>query len=74
MNRSRQSYMFALLAIFFWSTIPTAFKVCLGELGIIPMLTLASVTSVLTLLAILISEKKTGLITGSTRKELLNSA
>ncbi|NLN30485.1 MAG: DMT family transporter [Bacteroidales bacterium] len=74
MNKSRQPYMFALLAVFFWSTIPTAFKICLGELGIVPMLTLASVTSALALFAILVSEGKTELIAESTRKELLNSA
>lgn len=73
-QESRQSYIFALLAVFFWSTIPTAFKICLGELGIVPMLTLASVTSALALLAILVSEGKTVLIAESTRKELLNSA
>ena len=66
--------MFALLAVFFWSTIPTAFKICLGELGIVPMLTLASVTSALALFAILVSEGKTELIAESTRKEFLNSA
>lgn len=66
--------MLALLAVFFWSTIPTAFKICLGELGIVPMLTLASVTSALALLAILAGEKKTGLIAASGRKEFFNSA
>jgi len=62
MDKTRQSYIYAGLAIFFWSTIPTAFKISLGELTILPALTLASVTSTLALFIIILSEKKTSLI------------
>ncbi|MBP1674868.1 MAG: hypothetical protein H6Q24_1006, partial [Bacteroidetes bacterium] len=58
MDKTRQSYICAVLAILFWSTIPTAFKICLSELDILPMLTLASVTSTLALFIILLSEGK----------------
>ena len=34
MNRTRLSYIYAGLAVFFWATVPTAFKISLGELGI----------------------------------------
>lgn len=74
MERSRQSYLFALLAVFFWSTIPTAFKICLSELEILPMLTIASLTSALVLFAILVSEKKIKLIANSTGREIFSSA
>ena len=74
MNKTKQSYIYALLAIFFWSTIPTAFKICLSELAILPMLTIASVTSTLALFIILLSESKTSLLRNNSRRDLLNSA
>ena len=74
MEKTRQSYIYALIAIFFWSTIPTAFKICLSELEILPMLTIASLTSALILFMILAAGGKIDLIMRSTRKELLGSA
>jgi drug/metabolite transporter (DMT)-like permease len=73
MDKTRQSYIYAGLAIFFWSTIPTAFKISLGELAILPVLTIASVTSTLALFIIILSERKTGLIKCS-RGDLISSA
>ncbi|HNW57267.1 MAG TPA: DMT family transporter, partial [Bacteroidales bacterium] len=55
MDRTKASYIYAGLAIFFWSTIPTAFKISLGELAILPVLTIASITSTIVLLIIIIS-------------------
>jgi drug/metabolite transporter (DMT)-like permease len=74
MEKTKQSYIYACLAVLFWSTVPTAFKISLKELNILPMLTIASLTSTLVLLIILFLNKKTGLIIKSSPKELLNSA
>ena len=74
MDKTRQSYFYAGLAILFWSTIPTAFKICLSELPILTMLTIASVTSTLALFVILISERKTGLLKGNSPRDLVHSA
>jgi drug/metabolite transporter (DMT)-like permease len=74
MKNPRQSYLYAGLAIFFWSTIPTAFKISLGELDILPVLTIASLASTIVLLIIAIAGKKTGLILKQKGKELFNSA
>jgi drug/metabolite transporter (DMT)-like permease len=74
MEKTRQSYIYAALAIFFWSTIPTAFKLSLGEMAILPVLTLASLTSTLVLLLIILIGKKAGIIIRGTWKNLLNSA
>ena len=74
MDKTRQSYIYAGLAILFWSTVPTAFKISLRELDILPMLTIASLTSTLVLLIVVIAGKKVHLIRLTTRKELLNSA
>ena len=74
MEKTRKSYIYALLAILFWSTVPTAFKISLGEMSVIQMLTIASVTSAIVLFIIIIKEKKTGLLKLSTKKDLINSA
>ncbi|MGA2405446.1 MAG: DMT family transporter [Bacteroidales bacterium] len=74
MDKSRQSYVYAGLAILFWSTVPTAFKISLSELDILPVLTIASLTSTIVLFIIVLAGKKTNLIRITTRQELLNSA
>jgi drug/metabolite transporter (DMT)-like permease len=74
MDKSRQSYIYAGLAILFWSTIPTAFKISLGALDILSMLTIASITSSLVLFIVVLSENKIHLIRITTPKELLYSA
>ena len=74
MDRTKQSYIYAGLAILFWSTVPTAFKICLGELDILTMLTIASFTSALILFVVVSAGKKTHLIRFTTRRELVNSA
>ncbi|MCJ7448327.1 MAG: DMT family transporter [Bacteroidales bacterium] len=74
MEKTRQSYIYALLAIFFWSTVPTVFKISLSALDIMPVLTIASFTSAMVLLIIMAAGKKTGLIRKATWKELLRSA
>jgi drug/metabolite transporter (DMT)-like permease len=74
MDKSRKSYIYAGLAILFWSTIPTAFKIGLGGLAILPMLTIASLTSAAILMIVVSLKGKTKLIKESSGKELLNSA
>jgi drug/metabolite transporter (DMT)-like permease len=74
MNQTRKSYIYALLAIFFWSTVPTAFKISLGELDVLPMLTIAALTSTSVLFVIVLAQNKTNLIKKSTGKEILSSA
>jgi drug/metabolite transporter (DMT)-like permease len=74
MDQTKSSYFYAGLAIFFWSTVPTAFKISLGELEILPMLTIAALTSTLVLLIVVLAGNKTDLIKKTTGKELLNSA
>jgi drug/metabolite transporter (DMT)-like permease len=74
MDKTRQSYIYALVAIFFWSTIPTAFKISLGELPILHMLTIASVTSVIVLFILILKERRTSLLKEQTGRDLINSA
>ena len=74
MDRSRQSYIYAGLTILLWSTVPTAFKICLEEFGILPVLTIASFTSTIALLFIIVSLKKTRQLTFANRKDFFRSA
>jgi drug/metabolite transporter (DMT)-like permease len=74
LNRNRQAYIYALLAILFWSTVPTVFKICLKELDIIYMLTIAAVTSTLVLLIVLTAGNKFNLLRKTTLWELFRSA
>ncbi len=74
LNRSRQPYIYAGLAIFFWSTVPTAFKIGLKGLNILPLLTIASLTSAFVLLIVLVASKKSSLLLKADKKELINSA
>ncbi len=74
MDKARSSYIYAGLAVFFWSTVPTAFKISLGEMAILPMLTIASLTSAVVLTVIVIAGGKKHIILASTGKELLSSA
>jgi drug/metabolite transporter (DMT)-like permease len=74
MNKTRLSYIYAGLAILFWSTVPTAFKICLKVLGVLPMLTIASLTSAIVLFIVLLSGNKINLIRNTSGKELVCSA
>jgi drug/metabolite transporter (DMT)-like permease len=74
MDRTKLSYIYAGLAIFFWSTVPTAFKISLGELNILTMLTIAAVTSTIVLSIVVIAGKKSDLLRKTSGKELLDSA
>jgi len=74
MDNTAKSYVYAGIAVFFWATVPTAFKICLGELEILPMLTIASVTSAVVLAAVVVLTGKSHLIAKTTRKDIFNSA
>jgi drug/metabolite transporter (DMT)-like permease len=74
MDRVKRSYFYAALAVLFWSTIPTVFKIGLGELEVIPMLTIATITSTVALLLIVLFNKKWELLKNSSRRELISSA
>jgi drug/metabolite transporter (DMT)-like permease len=74
MDKSKQSYIYAGLAVLFWSTIPTVFKIGLGELDVLPMLTIATVTSTAVMFIIVIAGKKMELLKKTTGKDLMVSA
>jgi drug/metabolite transporter (DMT)-like permease len=74
LDRTKQSYIYAGLAVLFWSTIPTIFKIGLGELDVLTMLAIATFTSTLVLLIIVLAGRKTNLLKQTTGRDLLTSA
>lgn len=74
MNRSKRSYIYAFLAVLLWSTIPTAFKIGLGELDVIRMLAIATFTSTAILFVVIIMTGKIHLLACSGPRHLLTSA
>ena len=56
MTEEGRSYLYAGLAVFFWSTIATAFKLALAQLSVVQLLFISSATSVFVLLIISILE------------------
>lgn len=74
MKDSRKSYTYAALAIMFWATVPTAFKISLAELGILPMLTVSSVVSTLVLFIALIAANKVALLRETRPRDIAMSA
>ncbi|HEX2920805.1 MAG TPA: DMT family transporter [Bacteroidales bacterium] len=73
-SNQRKSIIYALLAVSFWSTVATSFKLCLAELDILTMLTIASVTSTIVLFAAVQIKGKGLEILKNTPGEFLNSA
>jgi drug/metabolite transporter (DMT)-like permease len=62
MVNQNKAYLYAGLAIFFWSTVATAFKIALRHLDYLHLLLFASLTSALLLFIILVFQRKINLI------------
>ncbi len=73
MNSTKQSYLFAGLAVFFWSTVATAFKIALRELDVIQLIFYASAVTVLVLFFFLVAQKNTKLIFRQSRRDIFHS-
>jgi len=65
MNDQNKAYLYAGLAIFFWSTVASAFKIALRHLDYLHLLFFASLTSTLLLFLILLVQRKIHLVLNS---------
>lgn len=76
MKDQKKAYIFALIAVFFWSTVAVAFKLTLTELhhDHIQMLFLASISSLFILFISILFQKKLHLLKELTSKDYLYSA
>lgn len=68
-----KSYFFAFLAIIFWSTVASAFKISLSIINVYQLLAVASISSLFILLIILFFNKKHKLLFTQSKKDWLNS-
>jgi drug/metabolite transporter (DMT)-like permease len=69
-----KAYFFAALAVLFWSTASSAFKLTLDHIDFIQIVFIATLTSCLALFAVLSLQGNLNLLRVSTRSELLRSA
>jgi len=73
MQNQSKAYIFASLSVLCWSTVATAFKIALTELHYTNLLLISSAVSVITLLIILMFEKKFSLLKEQSFKQVLYS-
>ncbi len=73
MSSNKKAFVYAGIAIFFWSTVATAFKIALREYDFIQLIFYASGVTVFFLFIVLVFQKKTGLILKQTRRQWTNS-
>lgn len=74
MKNQKKAYLFASLAILFWSTMSSAFKLTLNYIDATNLLFFASVTSLLILFLILLFTKQLSQLKEIRLKSILNSA
>ncbi|WP_297088890.1 DMT family transporter [uncultured Draconibacterium sp.] len=69
----KKAYLYAGLAVLFWSTVATSFKLALREYDFIQLIFYVSAVSVLLLFVVLLAQGKTQLIFKQSRREWLYS-
>ena len=74
MERQKQSYGYAIIAVFLWATVASAFKVSLRYLDFLQLLLLASVTSLAALLLVLVVQNRAWQLTTCSRTDYFRSA
>jgi drug/metabolite transporter (DMT)-like permease len=74
MTNQKRAYLYAGIAIFFWSTVASAFKIALRHLDFYQLLFIASWTSFLILLITAVFQKKTKIILNTPVSGYLRSA
>lgn len=73
MPNKTKTYLYAGLAVFFWSTVATAFKIALREFDFIQLIFYTSLVTIVVLFLILAVQQKTKLIFRQSGREVLNS-
>jgi drug/metabolite transporter (DMT)-like permease len=73
-KNQRKALLFGLSAVFFWSTVASAFKLSLKHLSITGLLFYASLTSTAVLFIILLIQGKTGELKSCSKRDILSSA
>jgi drug/metabolite transporter (DMT)-like permease len=74
MDKQKQAYIHATIAVLFWATVASAFKISLRYLDYIELLFYASISSIVALCIILLIQKKLKLLATSTKRDYIRSA
>lgn len=74
MNKQKQAYIYAIIAVLCWSTVASAFKISLRYLDFLQLLLYSSLVSAIVLLIILIAQNKISLLRNYSIKDYLKSA
>ena len=74
MKDQSRAYLLAILAILFWSTMSSAFKISLRFISPVNLLLYAAFFSIIVLFSILVFQNKLSLLKTLSRRDLLNSA
>jgi len=74
MLKQKSAYIFAIIAVLFWSTVASAFKISLRYLDVLQLLFYASFTSIIVLFIILLTQKKLRLLKTFSKKDYFHSA
>ncbi len=74
MEKQKQAYAYATVAVLFWSTVASAFKVSLRYLDFLQLLFFASIASIVILFLILLIQNKLALFKEYSGKDYLHSA
>jgi len=72
-EKQKVAYIYALLAVFFWSTVATAFKISLKYVDFLQLLFISSLTSTIVLFLILVSTGKVRLLRTLDFQQILRS-
>jgi len=74
MEKQKKAYLFAGIAVFFWSTVASAFKIALRHFDFLQLLFFASLTSIVILFFILLFQNKLNILITFSYKDYLRSA
>ncbi|MHC1604861.1 MAG: DMT family transporter [Candidatus Methanofastidiosia archaeon] len=74
MERERQAYAYAIIAVLLWSTVASAFKISLMYLDFLQLLFFASLASILVLFLILLIQNKLFLLKRYSKEDYIHSA
>ncbi len=69
MNSNKKAYLYASIAVLFWSTVATAFKIALRDFDFVQLIFYASGVTVVLLFFVLLAQKKLPLIFKQTPKQ-----
>jgi drug/metabolite transporter (DMT)-like permease len=74
MEKQKLSFVYASLVVLFWSTIPSAFKLTLKHIDVLPLLFYTSFVSTVIFFLFLLFSKKLHLLKSFSKKDYFNSA